>query len=78
MGHNLPPSSPHFVIVLYIGKIDESHIIFSLKQSDELPKLTEELAGPLRQMQVGFEQSDDLYHILTVISEPTSLDLMSV
>jgi len=24
-----------------------------LKQSDESPKLTEELAGPLRQMQVG-------------------------
>lgn len=37
----------------------------SLKQSDELPKLTEELAGPLRQMQVGILELDDSHRIST-------------
>ena len=41
-----------------------THFIFS-KQSDEMPKLTEELAGPLRQMQVGTPHSNIRMNILS-------------
>ena len=57
-------------IVAFMGLHDilllTSHDFLSLKQSDESPKLTEELAGPLRQMQVEI--------VRIVYQEPMGLD----